>query len=475
MKTIISQLMRAALLSAVAISWSCSDKFLDLSPISNANESNYYRTEKDFETAVVAAYATLYTEYAPEGGVSFCGEQMSDEATVYDVAGNATDHQAFKNYTLNASNTFVKQIWENGYNSLHVVNTVIAKLESSPLDRSLLDGYRAEMCFLRALYHFNMVRMFGDIPVMKKPVTVSESYKMLRAPVEEIYTFIVSDLKFAAGNLPLQSNVGRIGQASKGAAQSLLGKVYLTIGRKDSASAVLSEVINSRQYELLPDFGHLWDLKHENSKESIFEIQHIGQANAPSSPYHEYFSPYNNMTISGQGRGMNQVTDFLYNDFEENDPRRDLSIFTGYSNSAGDWIDIKFPRKWFDPVWINSRTYYCENNFIVLRYADVLLMYAEAAGDPAYLNIVRQRAGLPPYGSADYPREYSTLSLAVEHEREVELALEFHRYFDLKRTNRATTILTARKGKTITEQMLLLPIPQSERDKNPDLTQNPGY
>ncbi|GHT38053.1 membrane protein [Bacteroidia bacterium] len=454
---------------------SCSDSFLDLSPISNANESSYYKTEKDFETAVTAAYATLYTEFGPQSGVSFCGEQMSDEATVYDVMGNATDHQAFKNYTLNAANTFIKQIWEDEYNNLHIVNTVIAKLEESSIASGPRAGYEAEMRFLRALYHFNLVRMFGDVPLMNKPVVVSESYKTLRTPVAEVYNFIISDLKFAADNLPLQSQTSRAGQATKGAAQGILGKVYLTVGKKDSARIELNEIIKSNQYELLPDFGYLWDLKHKNSKEALLEIQYIGQANAPSSPYHEYFCPYNNMTISGQGRGMNQVTEYLWSDFEQNDPRQDLSIFTGYSNNSRTWIDVKFPKKWFDPVWINSKSYYCDNNFIVLRYADVLLMYAEATDDPTYLNMVRDRAGVPRYGEFGYPNEYSTLALAIEHEREVELALEFHRFFDLKRTGRATTVLTARKGKAITEQMLVLPIPQSERDKNPDLTQNPGY
>jgi hypothetical protein len=459
----------------VTVLWSCSEDFLELSPISNANEGNYYKTEKDFETAVVAAYATLYTEYAPESGLSYCSEQMSDEATVYDMAGNVADKQAFKNYSLYPANTIVLQAWRSGYNNLMIINTVIEKLQASPLDGQFKTGYEAEMRFLRALYHFNLVRMFGDIPLVKKPVVVNESYGLLRSPVTEVYDFIIEDLRFAADHLPLQSQSSRIGQATKGAALGILGKVYLTVGNKSAAKDVLGQVINSGEYGLLPDYGHLWDLAHENSREALFEIQHLAGPTNPSSPYNEYFCPYNNMSICGQGYGMNQVTDDLWNEFEPDDPRRELSIFTGYNDKGGNWIEIKFPKKWWDPAWVNSGSYYFENNFIVLRYADVLLMYAEAADDPACLNMVRDRAGLPRYGEAGYPARYSTLALAIEHERMVELSLEFHRWFDLKRTGRATTILSERKGKAITEQMLVLPIPQTERDINPDLTQNPGY
>jgi hypothetical protein len=464
-----------AIIFLCTILWSCSDSFLELSPISNANEANYYKTEKDFETAVVAAYATLYTEYAPESGLSYCSEQMSDEATVYDMAGNVADKQAFKNYNLFSANTIVLQAWRSGYNNLLIINTLIDKLQTSSISEQSKTTYEAEMRFLRALYHFNLVRMFGDIPLVDKPIVVSESYSTLRSPVSKVYDFIIEDLKFAADHLPLQSQVSRVGQASKGAAQGILGKVYLTVNDKNSAKEVLRQVINSGEYELLPDYAHLWDLAHENSGEALFEIQHVAGPTSPSSPYNESFCPYNNMSICGQGGGMNQVTDDLWNEFEPDDPRRELSIFTGYNDKGGNWIEIKFPKKWWDPAWVNSNSYYFENNFIVLRYADVLLMYAEADDDPAYLNMVRDRAGMPRYGEAGYPAQYSTLASAIEHERIVELSLEFHRWFDLKRTGRATSVLSERKGKTITEQMLVLPIPQLERDINPALTQNAGY
>ncbi|MDR2813960.1 MAG: RagB/SusD family nutrient uptake outer membrane protein [Prevotellaceae bacterium] len=464
------------IIALCAIPWSCSNDFLELLPISNTNEVNYYQTEKDFETAIVAAYATLYTEFGPESGAGFCSEQMSDEATVYDVMLDAASFQAFKSYSMLPANTVVLQVWQDEYNNLMIVNTVIEKLRASPLGEQLKTSYEAEMRFLRALYHFNLVRLFGDVPLMKKPIVVDDSYGVLRSPESEVYAFIIEDLQFAADNLPLQSQIStRVGQATKGAALGILGKVYLTVGNKSAAKEALKQVIDSREYELLDNYADLWDLKHENSKEALLEIQHKADPAAPASPYHEYFAPYNNLTISPQGHGLNQVTEDLWNEFEQEDLRRESSILTGYTNKAGNWISVKFPKKWWDPAWINTGSYYSENNFIVLRYADVLLMYAEATDDANYLNQVRNRAGMPRYGEAGYPAQYSTLALAIEHERMVELSLEFHRWFDLKRTGRAATVLSAKKGKPITEQMLVLPIPQVERDINPALTQNTIY
>lgn len=465
-----------ALINLIFIS--CSDDFLELSPISNMNEEDYYQTENDFETAVTAAYATLYTEYDAESGVSYCGEQMSDEATLYSVAGNTTDRWAFKNYELLSTNSIVEQIWEDGFTDLNTVNTVIKKLQESSLENTgLITEYEAEMRFLRALYNFNLVRMFGDIPLLKEPVGVSGSYDVLRSPESDVYNFIISDLKFASQNLPFQSQVSRTGQATKGAAQGILGKVYLTVGKQDSARIVLYEVIRSEEYELLTDYSYLWDLKHENSKEALFEIQYIGGTINPYSDYWPSFAPFENFTITTKGGGMNQVTDYLWSDFEEGDPRRDLSIFDGYYDNSNNWVSIQFPKKWVDKdAQVVNEGECCENNFIVLRYADVLLMYAEATDDAEYLNRVRRRAGMPEYGSAGYPSDlYPTLDLAIEHEREVELALEFHRWFDLKRTGRAIPVLSERKGKTITKEMLVLPVPQSERDINPELSQNPDY
>ena len=254
----------------------------------------------------------------------------------------------------------------------------------------------------------------------------------------------------------------------------MLGKVFATIGDFEKAKTYLKKVIDSNEYGLLSSFSSLWDLKHENSSESLFEIQFIRGTDKPGSLYWQAYNPSGTAIF---GSGQNPVTYNLWNEFETGDVRRGLSIYDTYE-IAGKVIKFLYPAKWTDlnAVAVLSK-YYSENNFIVLRYADVLLLYAELTKDPEYLNIVRRRAGVPEWGSAGYPVDkYPTLDLAIEHERRVELALEFQRWFDLKRTNRATTVLSAAKGKTIASWQLVLPIPQTVIDQNPNkITQNDNY
>jgi len=452
----------------------CGDDFLDLAPVSNSNATNFYQTQADFELAANAAYATLYTSYGPDCGASYCAEQMSDNGTMYHVAGNVADRWAFKDYTLMPSNSIVYQFWQQYYNSLFTINIVLDKIEEADLDATFKEDVKAEMKFLRALNYFNMVQIWGELPLVTKPITAKESYDILRSPVSEVYNLIIQDLQDAIAILPLASNVSAPGKVSKGAAQTLLGKVYLTQGDEASAAQILRVVYDSDEYGLVTGYADLWALGNKNTVESIFEIQFIGGAGNPYSVYYPTFAPFENFSFTAASGGMNMVTDDLYDEYETGDIRRDISIDTGYTNASDEFVPIKFPQKWVDTTVVYGSEY-CDNNFMVLRYADLLLLLAEATGEPAYLNEVRDRVGLPAFGNAGYPSDlYPTLDLAIEHERRVELALEFHRWFDLKRTGRAVELLSA-KGKDVTEQKLLLPIPEKVRQQNSAITQNNGY
>ncbi len=470
--------MKSSSLSIIIVSLlmflsSCKDSFLDLAPISSMNENNFFKTENDFKTAVNGAYRTLYNTYSPTSMLAY-SEQMSDNCVIYHIAGNASERSQFKDYNILADNTSILGFWNSYYNSLFVINTVIGKLSDSPLSDELKTKYEAEMRFLRGLYYFDMVRIWGDVPLLTKPVSVNESYEYGRSPVDEVYKQIIADLTFAEANLPGMTQIGRVGQATKGAAQGMLGKVYATIGDSNNAKIFLKKLIDSNEYGLLPSYSQLWDLAHENSKESLFEIQYVRGVSSPSSTYYQAFTPFEKVIYGG---GMNQVTPDLWDEYEDGDVRRDLSIYAGYAE-GGSFVENPYPKKWTDPNCITSgSTRLCENNFIVLRYADILLLYADLTQDEQYLNRVRQRAGLPEWATPGYPvSQYPTLDLAIEHERRVELALEFHRWFDLKRTNRAITVLSAAKGKTIQNWQLLLPVPQSVVDQNPNIIiQNPNY
>jgi hypothetical protein len=465
-----------ALTIVCVLACGCKKSFLDLAPISNANAGNFYKTRADFEVGIAATYATLYTIYAPEEAASYT-EIMTDNATLYAVAGAQGDKWAIRDYTTAPSNTLIYQYWQDYYKALYNVNNILSQIDAAGLDATYTNRVKGEMMFLRGLYYYNMVQLFGGVPLVIKPISAEESYSVLRSSEAEVYNQIVADLKFAVDNLPLSTAVPAVGRASKGAAETVLGKVYLSLNNKAAATTVLMDVYTSNQYSLLPQYAALFGANVKNTRESIFEVQYLGgSANNPYSPYWTAYAPVTNGVITKYGGGINQVTDDLYNEYEAGDPRRDVSINTGYNDARGNFIAIKFPKKWEDRTALSNGTQeLSNNNFTVLRYADVLLLLTEATGDVTYMNLVRGRAGLPLYGSALYPAtKYPTVALALEHERRVELALEFHRFFDLKRTGRLLTVLPA-KGKAVTQDRSVFPIPQYVRTQNAAITQNPGY
>jgi starch-binding outer membrane protein, SusD/RagB family len=473
------------LLALTLLLGACKKTFLDLAPVSNANANAVFKTRADFDLALNNAYATLYTIYAPKGSMSFTGELMSDNVTVTTLAisGSFTivDQQAFRDYTVGPANTGVYQFWIDHYTSLYQVNIVIDKIGPAGLDAAYTKQVVAEMKFLRALYYFNLVQLYGDLPLVTGPIVGEEAYAMKRSPKADVYKLITDDLKAAATDLTDPGSEPAKGRATKGAAKSLLGKVYLTMGDKTAAAAVLKEVVDTygvSKYDLLPAFTSLWGntAAQKNTKESIFEVQYLGGPGNPYSQFWPAFAPFENFTITKYGGGMNMVTDDLYNEYEAGDPRRDASFYTGYTKN-NIFIPIKFNKKWVDlTAPLDGGGEACNNNFMVLRYADVLLLLSEASGDAQYLNKVRARAGLPLFGTAGYPSAtYPTLDLAIEHERRMEFALEYQRWFDLKRTGRAVTVLTA-KGKAINANKQLLPVPQYAISQNPNLLpQNLGY
>lgn len=465
----IQYILVALILSLVG----CGDSFLDRSPISNMNDLDFYKSQKDFTTALWSAYNRLYTLYGPEGLPSFYGELMSDNAYNDNTAGTVQDYEAFENHTMNENNTLVLGYWNNYYNSIFIVNNIIYK--SSGATFSGKEPLVAEARFLRALFYFDMVRAWGDIPLITEPVTVDQAYKAGRTPVAQVYDQIVRDLEFAVANLPVKASQRFVGAATQEAANALLGKVYLTMGEKNLAKEALLKVYGKFS---LVDYADLWNKGKKNGAESIFEIQYKGGKSNPYSLYWAMFTPLDNRIVTAWGGGMNQVTNDLWNAYETGDPRRDLSIQNGYTTANGTPVSVKFTVKWKDTAAeVDGLREAADNNFIVLRYADVLLMLTEATGDAKYLNEVRTRVGLPLYGAVGYPAAYNTVALACEHERQVELAMEFHRWFDLVRTGRAISVIkNSSKNITLTEGQLLLPIPLEVITQNPGvITQNEAY
>lgn len=334
-----------------------------------------------------------------------------------------------------------------------------------------------------------MVRAWGAIPMPLAPISPEESYNYLREDPSKVYEQIITDLTMAKEYLPESYSKTHVGKVTKYAAMALLGKVYLTLGDKTKAAIELKSVIDSGLYSLDTnedglvdgtDYEYLFAPTTKNCKESLLECQFLAGVSNPNSTHQTAYMPFlwsfhlPGQTETFRGHGHCTPTKDLIAEFEPTDTiRKNVTVVEGFVDlESGKWEDYPFTMKFYDPNWRNPG-----NNFKILRYADVLLMYAEAVGEDEgkkYLNQVRARAGLVGYGDADYPKEYNTFNKALEHERRVELAMEFHRFFDLVRTNRAMEVINS-KGFNLTKDKLLFPIPVNAIDINPGLLQNPGY
>ncbi|MCE6989777.1 RagB/SusD family nutrient uptake outer membrane protein [Dyadobacter sp. CY323] len=463
---------------------SCRNDFLNLAPISSVNTQNFYKTAGDIELAVNAAYSTLQLAGQFSQGYWVVGETRSDNTFNFEDGGN-NDHVDLDLFRMASSNSILSLIWVDYYRGIMACNVVLERINGVTMENALKERYIGEVSFLRALMYFNLVRIFGDVPlVLTETKSVEEGYSQGRIAANEVYSQIIQDLQSAENKLPKTYSGALVGRATSGAAKAVLGKVYLTKKEYAAAQAKLKEVIDQGTYSLLTDYAALWNPANKNNAESVFEIQFKKGTTGTSSAFLSWFAPRNSgnsVTINGFAYGRNLPTEDLAKAYEANDLRKKSSLAEGYTNSSNVFVKDKYTLKFNDqPFTANNY----DNNWPYLRYADVLLMYAEATnevnGGPnqlAYdqINAVRKRAGLNPLPAN---LNKNTFALALEHERQVELAFEGHRWFDLVRTGRALEVMNAHfKGSVVLQSFqLLYPIPQSQIDINPDLIrQNPGH
>jgi len=460
----------------------CKDSFVELAPIAQASTATFYKTESDLLNALNGAYGAL--QFSGQYGQFYVvGDIPSDDTTPV-LSGSVTDQDEFDKFYLRTTNPFLATRWADGYRGIYRTNVVIDRSPGITMDEGLKARVVGEAKFLRALMYFNLVRVFGDVPlVLKEIVDPQEGYTFGRSPATEVYAQIQKDLTEAEAVLPVTNTAANVGRATKGAAQALLGKVLLTQRKFGEAAAKLKQVIDAGTYELLPNYADVFRASNKNHKESIFDVQYRKGNIGEGSPFANAFAPENsgNAVVPFGGGGNNQPTVDLINSYEPGDLRRDVSLGTSYVNAAGRRIDYNFVRKYLDtPVAIND----AEDNWPVLRYADVLLMYAEALNETGQttqalplLNQVRRRAGLPEKTAMSQ----ADMRLALENERRWELAFEGHRWFDLVRTGRALPVLQAKATAigirtTLSNNNLVFAIPQSQIDINKTkIVQNPGY
>ena len=484
-----NQIIRYFLFIFILGCFSCSEEELDLYPKTRITEGNFYQNEEQLVLAVNDIYRQLGRIYNAQGIADLYGELRSDN-TYIEFTGGATNFpEEISDFYIQTNNGLIQNAWETCYNAIFICNNAIYQLENAEVafnDPNLPERLKAEAILVRSLILFNMVRVWGPIPLPLKPLSPEEGYNHLREDTQVVYQQLINDLNYAKNNLPESYAGNDVGRVTKFGATAVLAKLYLTMGDTQNAARELKEIIDSGRFSLdangdgmvnAADYEHLFQPGTKNSKASILEIQYLAGENAVNSNHQAQYTPFHwafhlpGMNETFRGNGMNTPTQDLINEFEPNDTiRKRVSVYPGYVNLDTDqFIDYPFTMKFYDPNWR-----YPGQNFEIIRYADILLMYSEVTNDPTYLNMVRARVGLPGFGEPGYPEQYNTLELALEHERRVELCFEFHRFFDLARTGRAVEVMAA-KGLDINQNKLLFPIPLRAIDVNPALTQNTGY
>ncbi len=458
---------------------SCKSDFLNLPPEDQLTSEVFYKNVSQINLGVIGCYTPLQNMYNG-GNLAWTLGVVSDEISAW-------------NYVLDPLDGFIKDfnnsvgfLWTGGYNNIQRCNRIIKVINDEgftvlPSERALLKSYQAEAEFIRALNYFNMVRIYGDVPLVTEPFNdATQAIGVGRTSVAEIYEkVIIPGFKFAAENALPRSQT-QLGRVTSGAGYTMLGKAYLTLKRYADAEAALKKVIDSKEYEILPNLAQVFSPTNENNKESIFEIQYDNNL-GNGSLYHRWIG-WNIAPFVGAGTGSNQSIDVsksliqLYK--SENDQNRlNLWITETAVNPAGLVINDPFPKKLIT-TGLGATAVNQNNNFIVTRYADVVLMYAEALfmQSPARVsealvevNKIRTRAGMPAYTAV-------TLTLDnILKERQLELSFEGHRWFDLLRTGRAKSVMTSVLGATVPDFQLLFPIPISEIQKDPSLQQTSGY
>lgn len=480
---------RILLLLISGIFFSGCDNFLDLAPPTQLSVATYYKTAEQIEYAVNGAYSTLQTGNM-YGNWYVMAEIPSDNTTNV-LSGSVTDQDEFDKYYIKTTNPYLSNFWNESYKGINKCNTVLDKIDAVDMDATQKEQFKMEMKFLRGLMYFNLVRVYDGVPLVIQTTDVSTAYGMARNSRDEVYQQIIADFT-AAENLPASYAGNDVGRATKGAAKAMLGKVYMTLNDYPKAGPKLKEVIDLGQYALLEnDHGSInaegylkiFDPLNHNHKESIFDVQFKKGGYGEGSNFPNNYAPQNSGTSVvpvGGTSGNNLPTEDMYEAYEDNDFRRDISMATSYVNSEGETIEASFVTKYKDTPYQNNDA---NNNFPVIRYADVLLMYAEVLNENnntpeacTYLNQVRRR-GFGYQTNETSPYDINTtdkneFKLKVEQERRVELAFECHRWFDLIRTGRAVEVMSA-KGFKLDATNLLCPIPQTQIDLNPNvLTQN---
>mgnify|MGYP001116718919 CR=1 FL=1 len=484
MKNIISIIFS---LFAIAVISSCSDEFLDQEPKGLITPSNFYNTEEDLISGLNAVYNELPFYFKRTHHV--LGSDLADLTRVR--ATETVSSREFPNYFGTSDGRYNTRLWTGGYQIISNANAVIENLVGKEnLSEELKKRADAEARFFRSLMYYYLVTYFGDVPLILSPISsVSEAYSE-RTSAADVFQQIIDDLMVAKQNLPKNSeyNGVEVLRPSTGAASMLLAKIYFTQREWDAALDELNTIIESDEFALEPNYKDIWKLSNNLvGQENILEIYFApGDLNGGQR---SMFQQWRLPRYFFRGWEATYASDQLIEKFDTAVDLRYKDIFVHNSFMGEEFAenDRHVPVwKFFDPeaydLDIDLKGPY-KNNWILFRYADVLLMKAEAlletgASDDeveAYLNQIRNRAGLDDIDLSGMSMEEKVQEIFDERARE--LYMEGHRSVDLK--NRGAEFfkrhVEPRLGSEIPESRLLLPIPSIEVQANPNIIQNPGY
>jgi starch-binding outer membrane protein, SusD/RagB family len=525
----------AALLGAAA----CNDEqFLTEVPYDFVGPENFYQTQNDALAAIAGVYGTA-VQATGDGyyGRNFVMlvEYPTEMQTPYLSASNERSQP--DNYTFTPSHNYINSTWVGAYQAINRANSVVERVPAIAMDTTLRRRVVAEAKFLRAMHYFNLVRLFGGVPLRTSETRTLDSLQQPRATAAAVYAQIVADLKDAAAVLPPKAAYSGtdVGRATRGAAKSLLAKVYIqragtgvstdAAGDYTAALALLRDVKANEGYSLVADFGSLFDGTNENNSEVIFDVQ-CSRSTGIGCRLSNQDAPRLSNYGSGQNGSFTAEQPF-FDEFVAADKRRAGTWQLSYTNKSGTlvtWMPVVYTAgttrvnttgyatsgtsttadtstapymgKFLDRQSVSAGN--DEPNYVIQRFADNLLLEAEVVNElsgptaDAYaaINAVRQRAGI---GSLAAGLSKAAFRDSVFHERRLELAMEGpNGYFDSQRnwawararveanmaTGSSLRFRTNRYPKAqtaITDKFRLMPIPQAARDANPRLEQNPGW
>lgn len=452
---------------ATLLMTSCGDSFFDLEPASSVTIDKVYKTASDYNVAVIGCYAKLQSQ------VNFyteCCEYRSDNLSLGAPTAGTQDRYDIDHFTEKPSNGILSSYWANFNNNVYRCNLLLDQIDGANFAENLKKQYKGEAMFIRALNYFNMYRIWGGVPATKHVVSAAEALKVARYSDEQMFDLIAGDLKEIVDNnyLPETYSSADMGRATSGAAKALLGKVYLTFHKWTEAKDILSQLIG--KYQLVSPIAQVFNVDNKNNNEIIFAVHFNKEIEGEG---HSYW--YN---LTNASDDTNQTSSLL-NTFPTGDVRKDLITYVQVEKN------VRLMNKFYDTKSPTFKT--VGNDQILLRYADVLLMYAEALNEIQYdasegslalkyLNAVRQRAGISNLTVKQLPtQEKFRKGILVERQRE--FPYEGQRWFDLVRMGFAKSVM-AENGVEIKDYQLLFPIPQQEIEKVGDksiLWQNPGY